>query len=83
LKIPKGQSLRIRISKENRQDNGQKKKLCLEYGIFNIYLKNNDIYQFTVPYGTWYDYELGMEQAEKDYPGMIFTCYYEDMKKVS
>jgi hypothetical protein len=55
----------------------------LEYGIFNIYLKNNDIHQFTVPYGTWYDYELGMEQAEKEYPGMIFTSYYEDMKKVS
>jgi hypothetical protein len=37
----------------------------------------------SVPYGTWYDYELGMEQAEKDYPGMIFTCYFEDMKSVS
>lgn len=34
-----------------------------------------------IPYGTWYDYELGMEQAEQDYPGMIFTCYYEDMKR--
>jgi len=34
-----------------------------------------------VPYGAWYDYELAIEQAEKDYPGMIYTCYYEEMKK--
>ncbi|CAG2208059.1 SULT1 [Mytilus edulis] len=32
-------------------------------------------------YGAWYDYELEMEQAEKDFSGMIYTCYYEDMKQ--
>ncbi|VDI62289.1 Hypothetical predicted protein, partial [Mytilus galloprovincialis] len=32
-------------------------------------------------YGSWYTYEKGIEQAEKDYPGMIFTCSYEEMKK--
>ncbi|VDI67031.1 Hypothetical predicted protein [Mytilus galloprovincialis] len=34
-----------------------------------------------LPYGSWFDYELGMEQAEKDHPGLIYTCYYEDVKK--
>ncbi|XP_076115886.1 sulfotransferase 1B1-like [Mytilus galloprovincialis] len=34
-------------------------------------------------YGPWYNYEKEMEQAEKDYPGMIFTCYFEEMKKDS
>lgn len=34
-----------------------------------------------MPFGSWYQYELGMEQAEKDNPGMIYTCYYEDIKK--
>ncbi|CAC5371701.1 SULT1 [Mytilus coruscus] len=33
------------------------------------------------PYGSWYNYEKEMEQAEKDFPGMIFTCYFEEMKK--
>ncbi|CAC5400913.1 SULT1 [Mytilus coruscus] len=32
-------------------------------------------------YGSWYTYEKEIEQAEKDYPGMIFTCSYEKMKK--
>ncbi|CAC5371700.1 SULT1 [Mytilus coruscus] len=32
-------------------------------------------------YGSWYSYEKEMEKAEKLYPGMIFTCYYEKMKK--
>ncbi|XP_076115878.1 sulfotransferase 1C4-like isoform X2 [Mytilus galloprovincialis] len=32
-------------------------------------------------YGSWYTYEKGIEQAEKDYPCMIFTCSYEEMKK--
>ncbi|CAC5384218.1 SULT1 [Mytilus coruscus] len=32
-------------------------------------------------YGSWYTYEKEIEQAEKDYPGMIFTCSYEEMKK--
>ncbi|VDI49770.1 Hypothetical predicted protein [Mytilus galloprovincialis] len=32
-------------------------------------------------YGAWYDYELEMEQAEKDFSGMLYTCYYEDMKQ--
>ena len=34
------------------------------------------------PYGSWFDYELAMEQAEKDHPGMIYTIQYEQMKKV-
>ncbi|XP_052066943.1 sulfotransferase 1C4-like isoform X2 [Mytilus californianus] len=34
-------------------------------------------------YGSWYNYEKEMEKAEKLYPGMILTCYYEKMKKDS
>lgn len=34
-----------------------------------------------IPYGSWYDYELGMEQAENDNPGIMYTCSYEEMKK--
>ncbi|CAC5414464.1 SULT1 [Mytilus coruscus] len=34
-----------------------------------------------LPYGTWYNYELEIERAARDFPGMIFTCYYEDMKQ--
>ncbi|XP_052066939.1 sulfotransferase 1B1-like isoform X2 [Mytilus californianus] len=33
------------------------------------------------PNGSWYNYEKEMEQAEKDFPGMIFNCYFEEMKK--
>ncbi|XP_052089169.1 sulfotransferase 1C2-like [Mytilus californianus] len=32
-------------------------------------------------YGSWYDYELGMEEASIQHPGMIYTCYYEDFKR--
>ncbi|XP_052066958.1 sulfotransferase 1B1-like isoform X2 [Mytilus californianus] len=32
-------------------------------------------------YGSWYTYEKEIEQAEKDFPGMIFTCSYEEIKK--
>lgn len=52
----------------------------INYQFRNI---NNDVtFFFEVPYGSWFDYELGMEQAEKDHPGLIYTCYYEDVKKV-
>ncbi|XP_052065918.1 sulfotransferase 1B1-like [Mytilus californianus] len=32
-------------------------------------------------YGSWYNHEKELEKAEKDYPGIIFTCYYEELKK--
>lgn len=35
-----------------------------------------------MPYGSWYNYALEMERAASDFPETIFTCYYEDMKKV-
>ncbi|XP_076115733.1 sulfotransferase 1C4-like isoform X1 [Mytilus galloprovincialis] len=60
--------------------NHARKDICINLDIpwneyFEIWMTGK------LPYGSWFDYELGMEQAEKDHPGLIYTCYYEDMKK--
>lgn len=46
-------------------------------------IKSLNLIIIVVFYGSWYDYELGMEEASVQYPGMIYTCYYEDFKRVS
>ncbi|CAC5414040.1 SULT1 [Mytilus coruscus] len=54
--------------------------------ITNFQSRDTDVmictYSKSGAYGSWYTYEREIEQAEKDYPGMIFTCSYEEMKKV-
>ncbi|XP_076115880.1 cytosolic sulfotransferase 1-like isoform X4 [Mytilus galloprovincialis] len=53
--------------------------------ILHVQSRESDLMICTYPksglYGSWYNYEKEMERAEKDYPGIIFTCYYEEMKK--
>lgn len=34
-----------------------------------------------VAYGSWFDYVLEMDAADKENPGLIYTCYYEDFKR--
>ncbi|XP_063400203.1 sulfotransferase 1C4-like [Mytilus trossulus] len=76
LGIPCNDKTITNIAETTSFDNMQQNKLDITKVVFGkgfIYRKGF--------YGSWYIYEKEMDRAEKLYPDMILTCFYEKMKK--